>query len=178
MQQEQNEGGVSTIITENGIFSEPVGDFTPEELMMNSVDTMHATRKMFAIRRIKREIEQLEKQAKESAKFYENKLEKFDKQIEFLEADVWRFLNAEGMDRISTPAGTAYIQKKETWTWIDDRKAIIEWAKKQFPELVTPVSEDKIDLTQLKKKIVESSVVPQEIVTVADESRIVVKTNP
>lgn len=178
MLEKQNESGVSTVITENGIFSEPVGDFTPEELMANSVDTMHATRKMFAIRRIKKEMEQVEKQAQESAKFYDAKLEAFDKQIDFLEGDVWRYLNAEGMDRIVTPAGTAYIQKRETWTWVDNREAIITWAKQQFPDLVTATTEDKIDLKELKKRIVESSVVPQEIVTVADESKIVIKTNP
>lgn len=160
------------------LFNAPIGEFEPEELTGESIDTMQVTKKLYAIRRLRKEAEQFEQQRKESVEFYNGKIARIEKQIMFLEENIWRYLSFVNEDKIVTPAGTAFVTSREKWNWTDDADAILAWAQANAPQTVKTRTDKSPDLSELKKHIKESQVVPTEIVTVTTESKINVRTTP
>lgn len=163
---------------EQQLFTSPVGEFEPQELMSDSINTMDVTKKIFAIRRLRKETEKFEQQRKEALEFYNRKIDGIEKQIAFLEENVWKYLAFVNEDKIVTPAGTAFVTNREKWNWTDDADAILNWAKANAPQTVITSTDERPDLAALKKYIKESQIVPSEIVVVTDESKINIRTAP
>jgi phage host-nuclease inhibitor protein Gam len=147
------------------LFMEPIAEFAPEELMTFSKDSMDVTKKLYAIRALKREVNKFKDQSDKSFEFYSNRIERINKQIEFLEKNVEEYLLRENLKNIVTPAGTAMIVNREKWEWKNPSE-ILEWCRVHAPELIKIVQEEKVDKAELKKKIKENQEVPIEIVQV------------
>lgn len=159
------------------LFTEAIGDYRPEELNPMSQTSMDVTRKIFAIRRIQKDIDQYAQNSLESQQFYQKKIDNLEKQIAYLEGDVWAYLNREGLDNIATPGGTASVVHRDKWTWANDTQ-VLSYAKENVPHLVTQVTEDKVNKNELKKYFKENQSVPPEVAVVTEEASINIRINP
>lgn len=162
--------------TPEQLFSEPIEGymFEQEDLIKNPVDTMDVTKKLYGIRAVERKIEQLDKARRESILFYTDKIKKLMTQEEWLKGNIHGFLNANGLDNISTPAGSAHISKREKWEWSEDDEKVLAWCKANAPDCIE--TSECVSYTKLRKHIKDTQIVPGDVVTIQDNVTLTVKS--
>jgi len=157
------------------VFDTPLGDYSPAELQADCVDTYDVTKKMYALRALRDQASRLELQQDEANAFYRKRLEAIDKQEQWLKDNIDHWMAKEGQDKLVTPAGTAFYKKLEKWNWNEDADKIEQYVRDNEPDLIKAKETENFSLAELKKRIKEKGVVPQEIVTVIPETNLEIK---
>jgi hypothetical protein len=111
--------------------------------------TADVTQMLRIINAIERKIEALRKQQLESGLWYFEKMKKLESQIQYFENQCAGFMNANHVEKLSTPAGSISIGTKKEVTWPDDA-TVIEWARQNDYTTVIK-SAESINKTELKK---------------------------
>ena len=140
------------------------------------VDSYDVTRKLYAIRAMNKKIQAYQQQAKEAMAFFERKVEGLEKQIEFLTGNVDRWMVMNDKTSLSTPAGTVGYINREKWVWNLEDEKLEEWVKTNHPDLVKVVSTEKVNLSDVKKKLKESGNIPPEVASIIPEHKINIRT--
>lgn len=101
----------------------------------DTLNSMDATRKIYAIRRLEQLIAQYEKQDAESRQFYSDRKASAQARIDFVKGSIQAFLRHHDLQRLATPNGTAYFRSITTKQWPAD-DALIAWAQAHLPEAI------------------------------------------
>lgn len=157
------------------VFDVPIGEYTPQDLQQPCVDTYDVTKKMYALRALRDQTAQFKKQIDDLERFYNRKIGQIAVQEKWLKDNIDNWMAKEGQEKLVTPAGTAYYRKLEKWNWNEDTDKIEQYVKDFEPDLMTTKETEKFSLADLKKRIKEKGIVPQEIVTVIPETNLEIK---
>ncbi len=109
-------------------------DLFPEE-EGEIVNTMDVTRKVWAIRRLEKMVEQYDQQDAESRQFYAERKSSAQARIDFVKASIQAFLRHHDLQRLATPNGTAYFRSITTKLWPAD-EVLLAWAQVHLPDAV------------------------------------------
>jgi hypothetical protein len=112
---------------------------------------------LFAINKLKDEIENLKALKKQSAEFYDQKIESTDNTIEMLKVRIEIFMNTTDNKRIPTQAGTVFFttRKKET---LPDDDVLLKYSETYAIEPNVKVTPDK---RAIKAFIKDGGAVPE-----------------
>lgn len=132
---------------------------TPDEAMTTPENTADVAQRIYAIRKVNEEIEQLQKQKREASFYYDQKVLALERRTEYLETQISTWLSLNQLKKVQTHNGTAHFVKRTSATY-PSKEVLLEWIKTlDNPDtFIRTVEEPALD--QLKKYMKESGHVP------------------
>lgn len=121
------------------------------------------------------EIKQLETQLTDTIDFYKSQVKMVQNRKEYLLFLIYQYMKSTGHTKMVTPRGTVYLKTIQKRKWPEDPGVILDWAKKNCPQLIKEKVTEQVMRDELYKYIKATGDAPEGFEEIAEEKAVVTK---